>query len=72
METLDEVEAIMLAELKYYENKDVTQIDKVKRLTITDRMVKSANAILAVENLKERRYMNRTDRKAELRKVSAK
>lgn len=70
VDALDKVEQIMLEELEFYSNKDNTYLEKTKRLNITDRMVKSANAILSVENLKERRYMNRTERKAENRRIS--
>ena len=68
--TLEEIEKIMLEEVKFYSDKETTNVHKSQRLNITDRMVKSANVVLAVENLKERRYMNRTERKSELRKVN--
>ena len=67
---LDEIEQIMLEEIKFYNSKEQTITSKSTRLNVTDRMVKSANVVLAVENLKERRFMNRTERKSELRKSS--
>lgn len=66
---LDEIEAIMLEELRYYSNKEMTINAKATRLNVTDRMCKSANVILATENLKERRFMNRTERKDLNRKI---
>ena len=68
-EILTEIETIMLDEIKYYADKDQTINAKSQRLNVTDRMVKSCNVVLAVENLKERKYMNRTERKKETRKV---
>ena len=71
-EILTEIETIMLEEIKYYANKEQTINAKSQRLNVTDRMVKSCNVVLAVENLKERKYMNRTERKKETRKLSKK
>lgn len=68
-EILTEIETIMLEEIKYYADKEHTINAKSQRLNVTDRMVKSCNVVLAVENLKERKYMNRTERKKETRKV---
>lgn len=68
-EILTEIETIMLEEIKYYANKEQTINAKSQRLNVTDRMVKSCNVVLAVENLKERKYMNRTERKKETRRV---
>lgn len=70
LSTLDEIEQIMLEELRFYSNKDNNISAKATRLNVTDKMCKSANVILATENLKERRFMNRTERKSELRKYS--
>lgn len=69
---LEEIENIMMEELRFYEDKDKTINAKSQRLSITDRMVKSANIILGVENLKERQYMNRTERKKENRQNTKK
>lgn len=66
---LDEIEDVMLDEINFYRNKENGLSIKNARLNITDRIVKSATIILAVENLKERRYMNRTERKSEMRKL---
>ena len=67
---LDEIEKIMLEEIKLYKNKTLPSSVLSSRLNITDRIVKSANVILSVENLKERRYMNRTERRGEERKLN--
>lgn len=71
-EILGEIERVMLEEIQYYNNKDQTINAKSQRLNVTDRIVKSANVVLAVENLKERRYMNRTNRKEAVRKAKQK
>ena len=68
-DALEEIESIMLEELRFYANKEINMSPKATRLNITDRMCKSANVILATENLKERRFMNRTERKDLLRKT---
>lgn len=68
-DVLEEIEKIMLEELKFYSSKENTVYNKSQRLNITDRMCKSANVVLATENLKERRFMNRTDRKDLIRKT---
>ena len=68
-DVLQEIEDIMLEEIRYYANKEQTVNAKSQRLNITDRMCKSANVILATENLKERRFMNRTERKDLIRKT---
>lgn len=68
-DSLNEVERIMLEELRFYSNKENNNASKVARLNITDRMCKSANVVLATENLKERRFMNRTERKDLNRKI---
>jgi hypothetical protein len=62
----------MMQELRFYSNKDTSNVGKQQRLLITDRMCKSANVVLATENLKERRYMNRTERKDLIRKTENK
>lgn len=67
---LERLEAVMLEEIDFYTNKDTSTSSKSSRLNITDRIVKSAGTILAVENLKERRFMNRTERKSEIRKLN--
>jgi len=69
VDTLEEIEKIMLEELRYYANDNYTNTAKSQRLNITDRMCKSANVVLATENLKERRFMNRTERKDLTRKI---
>lgn len=69
VDTLEEIENIMLEELRYYANDKYTNTAKSQRLNITDRMCKSANVVLATENLKERRFMNRTERKDLTRKI---
>lgn len=69
---LEEIEEIMIEELRFYSDKGKTIVGKQQRLLITDRMCKSANVVLATENLKERRYMNRTDRKDLIRKTENK
>lgn len=64
---LDEVENAMLKELKFLSasrGKATSQ-----ELQAIDRLVKVSGIILATENLKERRYMNRTGRKSEIRKA---
>lgn len=71
-EILGEIERVMLEEIQYYNNKEQTINAKSQRLNVTDRIVKSANVVLAVENLKERRYMNRTNRKEAVRKATKK
>ena len=68
-DVLEEIEEIMLEEVRFYSDKTTTNSSKTQRLNITDRMVKSVNVIVAVENLKERRYMNRTERKEAVRKA---
>lgn len=68
-DVLDEIEQIVLDEVKFYSDKTTTNAHKSQRLTITDRMVKTVNIIVAIENLKERRYMNRTERKEAVRKA---
>ena len=68
-DVLEEIEEIMLEEVRFYSDKKTTNSSKTQRLNITDRMVKSVNVIVAVENLKERRYMNRTERKEAVRKA---
>lgn len=70
-QALEEIEKIMLEELRFYANKENNISAKATRLSVTDRMCKSANVILATENLKERRFMNRTERKSELRKSNS-
>lgn len=67
---LDELETMMLDELKFYTNKELTINAKAQRLAVTDRICKTANVIIAVENLKERRYMNKTERKESIRKIN--
>ena len=67
---LEEINTIMLEEMRFYANKNQTISNKASRLNITDRIAKSAGVILAVENLKERRFMNRTERKSEIRKLN--
>ena len=67
---LERLEAVMLEEIDFYTSKDTSTSSKSSRLNITDRIVKSAGTILAVENLKERRFMNRTERKSEIRKLN--
>ena len=47
---LDEIENVMLDEINFYRNKENGLSIKNARLNITDRIVKSANIILAVEN----------------------
>lgn len=66
---LNELETMMLDELRYYANKELTINAKAQRLAVTDRICKTANVIIAVENLKERQYMNRTERKESIRKT---
>ena len=66
---LERLEAVMLEEIDFYTNKETSISLKTSRLNVTDRIVKSAGTILAVENLKERRFMNRTERKDLTRKI---
>ena len=69
---LEDLERIMYEEVVYYSDRDKPVDTKMqKRLIVTDRMVKSASVIMAIENLKERRFMNRTERKSELRKTNS-
>ena len=67
---LEKLEEVMLEEIDFYTSKETSTSSKSSRLNITDRIVKSAGTILAVENLKERRFMNRTERKSEIRKLN--
>lgn len=67
---LEEINNVMLEEIRFYANKNQTISNKSARLNVTDRIAKSAGVILAVENLKERRFMNRTERKSEIRKLN--
>lgn len=64
---LDELEEMMLEEIRFYSK---TEVFNKSRMEKTDRMVKTANIILGVENLKERKYMNRTARKENERKIN--
>lgn len=67
---LEEINNVMLEEIRFYANKNQTISNKSARLNVTDRIAKSAGVILAVENLKERRFMNRTERRSEIRKTN--
>lgn len=65
-DTLDEVEEIMFEQVRALrKGTSVTEL----QLQIVDRVVKGLGIILATENLKERRYMNRTNRKEAVRKA---
>lgn len=70
MNNLEEVETIMMEELRFYQDKEKTINAKAQRLATTDRICKAANVVLAIENLKERRKMNKTDRMSEVRKTN--
>ena len=65
---LDEVEDIMFQEVRFLHKVGAKATNQ--QLQTVDRIVKGFGVILAVENLKERRYMNRTDRKESIRKSS--
>lgn len=65
---LDEVEDIMFQEVRFLHS--VGDKATSQQLQTVDRIVKGFGVILAVENLKERRYMNRTDRRESVRKSS--
>lgn len=64
---LEEVEDAMRKELNFLSN--VRGKATCSELQAIDRLVKVSGIILATENLKERRYMNRTERKSEIRKA---
>ncbi len=66
---LEQVEQMLFDEMVFYSDKDKTINAKQQRLNVTDRICKLANGILATENLKERKYMNRTERRAETRRM---
>ena len=66
---LDTVEKMLFEEMKFYSGNNQTINAKNQRLQITDRICKLANGILATENLKERRKMNKTERMSEVRKT---
>jgi hypothetical protein len=65
---LDEVEDIMFQEVRFLHSVGAKATNQ--QLQTVDRIVKGFGVILAVENLKERRYMNRTDRRESVRKSS--
>lgn len=64
---LEEVEDAMRKELNFLSR--VKGKATSSELQAIDRLVKVSGIILATENLKERRYMNRTERKSEIRKA---
>lgn len=65
---LDELENTMMEEIRHYAKADVVSQTRYNK---TDRMVKAANVVLAIENLKERQYMNRTNRRETIRKTQS-
>jgi hypothetical protein len=57
---LDEVEDIIMKEVRFLSEKGSSTTNQ--QLNTVDRIVKGCGVVLAVENLKERKYMNRTNR----------
>ena len=66
-DVLDEIEEIMMKEVRFLSEQGSKATNQ--QLQTMDRIVKGAGVVLAVENLKERKYMNRTNRKSEIRKA---
>lgn len=66
---LEEVEKELYDELKFLSDKDTDLAKKIRNLQVTDRKIKVANVIVSIENFKERKYMNRTNRIDARRKV---
>ena len=65
---LEDTERLIFEELKSLSNDDDIA-KKLRRLPIADRKFKAATVIVSFENLKERKFMNRTARKDVTRKI---
>ena len=67
---LDEVEEIIMKEVRFLS--EMGSKASNQQLVTVDRIVKGCGVVLAVENLKERKYMNRTNRQESVRKSKKK
>lgn len=67
-DSLEELDEIVMKELRYYS--ETEGVINEARQHKTDRMVKLINTKLGLENLRERKFMNRTERRESIRKAN--